>query len=290
MQSLWMLAASLLFSIMAATAKFASADIGTFSMVFYRGLFGVVILGAWCLISKRSLKTNYLFGHFKRSAAGTMGLAMWLYCLAFLPLSTGTTLNYTSPLFMAAILVAGALWSKQAPEWKLVGACVAGFAGVLMILQPEFHAGDLVPGLIGLGSGLLSSIAYLQIKQLSKLNEPDWRVVFYFSVFNLIFGLAGHLLFEKPDVYTSQSICAVFILGLSATAAQLAMTRSFSAGNLLLSSVLSFSSIVFASLFGIFIFGDAPGMETYLGIAVIVAAGVTATMVTKRGTRKNSNS
>lgn len=277
-----MLAASFLFALMAAAVKFVSADIGTFTLVFYRGLFGIATLGVWCWATGKTIRTPYLAGHFKRSAAGTTALAMWLYCLAYLPLSTGTTLNYTSPLFMAALLVIGAVIYKRPVEWKLVLACVVGFAGVVEVLQPEFRAGDLYPALIGLGSGFLSAIAYLQIKQLAKMHEPDWRVVFYFSVFNLVFGLVGHWLFEKPDVYTTSSIIGIIVIGTSATLAQLCMTRSFSAGNLLLSSILSFSGIVFASVFGVLIFDDATTLETYIGIAIIVAAGATASVVTKR--------
>ncbi|MDO4937727.1 MAG: DMT family transporter [Sutterellaceae bacterium] len=282
MQSLWMLAASFLFALMAGAVKLASADIGTFTLVFYRGLFGIVILGAWCMATGRSLKTKYTWGHVKRSVSGTVALAMWLYCLAFLPLSTGTTLNYTSPLFMSAILVAAAFLYKRPVEWKLVLACIVGFVGVVEVLQPEFRSGDLVPALVGLGSGLCSAIAYIQIKQLSQFHEPDWRVVFYFSICNAVFGLVGHLLFEKPDVYTVQSILCIVVVGVSATVAQLMMTRSFSAGNLLLSSILSFSGIVFACIFGVFFFGDVTTFETYIGIAIIIVAGATASVVTKR--------
>ena len=282
MQSLWMLLASFLFSVMAAGVKLASPDIGTFSMVFYRGLFGMVILGGWSLYCGRSLKTPCLMSHIKRSAAGTTALAMWLYSLVWLPLSTGTTLNYTSPLFMAAILTTTALLKGRPVEYKLVAACLLGFAGVVEVLQPEINAEDFWPGLCGLGSGLLSAIAYIQIKELSQMHEPEWRVVFYFSLFNLVFGLVGHWLFEAPDVYTAESVSYIFLVGLSATLAQIAMTKSYGSGNLLLSSILSFSGIVFACIFSVLIFNDTTEATTYAGIAIIIAAGVWASIITKR--------
>ncbi len=290
MQSLWMLLASFLFALMAAGVKLASPDIGTFSMVFYRGLFGVVILGGWSLYLGRSLRTPCIMSHMKRSAAGTISLAMWLWSLVWLPLSTGTTLNYTSPLFMAAILTATALLKGRPVEYKLIAACLLGFAGVVEVLQPEVSAEDFLPGLVGLGSGLLSAIAYIQIKELAQMHEPEWRVVFYFSLFNLVFGLIGHWLFEAPDVYTVKSVSYVFLVGLSATLAQIAMTRSYGSGNLLLSSILSFSGIVFACLFSVLIFGDSTEVTTYAGIAVIIAAGIWASMITKRPKDKKAAS
>ncbi|MDY6010248.1 MAG: DMT family transporter [Duodenibacillus sp.] len=282
MQSLWMLLASFLFAVMASTVKLASPDLGTFTMVAWRGLFGVVLLGGWSLARGRSMRTDYFASHMARSGAGTLALAMWMYALVYLPLSTGTTLNYTSPLWMALLLSIAALIKGERIEYKLIAVCLVGFAGVVQVLQPEFHASDVLPAALGLASGLLSAVAYIQIKQLSNLKEPEWRVVFYFSLFNLVFGVTGHLLFEEPDVYTVRSALCAVGCGLSATIAQIAMTRSYGSGNLLVSSILSFSGIVFASLIGITVFDDPVQLTTYLGIALIIAAGVAASVLTKK--------
>ena len=256
MQSLWMLLASFLFAVMASTVK--------------------------SLARGRSMRTDYFASHMARSGAGTLALAMWMYALVYLPLSTGTTLNYTSPLWMALLLSIAALIKGERIEYKLIAVCLVGFAGVVQVLQPEFHASDVLPAALGLASGLLSAVAYIQIKQLSNLKEPEWRVVFYFSVFNLVFGVTGHLLFEEPDVYTVRSALCAVGCGLSATIAQIAMTRSYGSGNLLVSSILSFSGIVFASLIGITVFDDPVQLTTYLGIALIIAAGVAASVLTKK--------
>ncbi len=85
-----------------------------------------------------------------------------------------------------------------------------------------------------------------------------------------------------PDVYTARSVFYIFLVGLSATLAQIAMTRSYGSGNLLLSSILSFSGIIFACILSVLIFNDTTEITTYAGIAVIIAAGVWASVVTKR--------
>lgn len=211
---------------------------------------------------------------------------MWLYAVANLPLSTGMTLNYTSPLFMAAFVVGAALWYKRPVQWQLVVATVVGFAGVVEVLQPEFHAGDMFPALIGLASGLLSAVAYMQIRELTRLNEPDWRVVFYFTLFNIVFGAVTHPIFDQPDVYTTKSVLCIIAAGSSATLAQIALTKSYGSGNLLLSSILSFSAIVFAVIMGVVIFGDPIELQSLLGIAIIIFAGVCASVITKRASAR----
>ena len=196
------------------------------------------------------------------------------------------TFNYTSPLFMAAFVVGAALWYKKPVQWQLVVATVVGFAGVVEVLQPEFHAGDMFPALIGLASGLLSAVAYMQIRELTRLNEPDWRVVFYFTLFNIIFGAVTHPIFDQPDVYTTKSVLCIIVAGSSATLAQIALTKSYGSGNLLLSSILSFSAIVFAVIMGVVIFGDPIELQSLLGIAIIIFAGVCASVITKRASAR----
>ena len=88
MQSLWMLAAAFLFSLMAACTKWCSDYFSTFELVFYRSLFGMVSLGLWVLWQKKDLRTHLWFSHIKRSCFGTLGLTIWFYTLAVLPLGT----------------------------------------------------------------------------------------------------------------------------------------------------------------------------------------------------------
>ncbi len=287
MQSVWMLLASLLFAVMAACVKLGSPEVGSLSMVFWRGLFGVLIMGGWAMICGRNLNTPYVLSHLKRSGLGTVALALWLFSVTVLPLPTGMTLNYTSPLFMAAFLTTGALVRGRLVEWGLVAATCVGFVGVVIVLQPEFQSGQEIAGFCGLLSGMLSALAYFQIRELTELHEPEWRVVFYFSVFNLVFGLVTHGLFEPSDVYTMKSVSCIVGAGVSATLAQICMTKAFGSGNLLLSSILSFSGIVFATFIGLFIFGDPISLQSASGIVIIILAGVTASVMTKRRKTKS---
>ncbi len=277
-----MLVASLLFAVQAAFVKVAGTQVGALEFVGYRGLFGILLIGIWAYATGRPIRTNYLFSHFNRGFLGTTGMWMWLYTVAFLPLGTSMTLNNTSPLFMSLIVLGLCFVKSEKIEWGLILATFIGFAGVVMILQPEFREGDLMPALIALGSGLMSALAYFQVKQLSVLKEPAWKVVFYFSIFNAVFGFGGHLLFEPPSVYNSTTLLCIVGTGLTASLAQVCMTQAYGAGNLLLSALLQFSGIIFACLIGWLFFGDALGLTTYIGIVIIICAGATASIITKR--------
>ncbi len=286
MQSLWMLAASFLFSLMAAFTKLGANDFGTFELVFYRSLFGVAFLASWTAFKGKTLRTPFFWPHIKRSFFGTFALTIWFLAIAYLPLGTSMTLNYTSPLYMAGILTIIALRRKKPIHAGMLLAVAAGFLGIVLVLQPEIRAGDEAPALIGLTAGFFSALAYLQVKQLANLKEPDWRIVFYFTLFGTVWGFAGALFTTGLTPLTFANIPALLGIGASATGAQLCMTRAWSAGNMLLNNAFQFSAIVFAAFIGFFFFGEPLAPSAMIGIAIIIAAGVGASVLTKKQSAK----
>ena len=282
-KSLWMLLASFLFALMAVFTKLGAADFGTFELVFYRSLCGMLVILVWTQVKGMRLSTPNVKSHFLRSFLGTFALTIWTYSLARLPLGTSMTLNYTSPLYMTLIVIALALRQGQSVSWKMAAAVFLGFFGVTLVLQPELHAGQEVPALVGLCSGFFSALAYFQIKQLSAMREPEWRIVFYFTLFGTVWGFAGQYLSEGHYTpLTAENLPALLGMGLCATGAQLAMTRSWGADNLLLTSAFQYSAIIFAALFGFAVFDDPISLSAAAGIAVIIFAGVWATLLSKR--------
>ena len=111
--------------------------------------------------------------------------------------------------------------------------------------------------------------------------EPEWRVVFYFSLTGTILGGAGTL----PAGFTSHTpsgLTLLAVIGVSTLLAQLAMTRAYGRGRTLAAANLQFSAIVFASALGVLLFDDRIPLIGWAGIAVIVASGIASTALTAR--------
>src|SRR5207248_3031016 len=87
--------------------------------------------------------------------------------------------------FMFAAMGVVVMLGERFSGW-LIGAIALGFAGVGILLQPTFQGGKETAALIGLFSGVFSAWAYLSVRTLGKLGEPDWRVVFWFTVIGSI--------------------------------------------------------------------------------------------------------
>lgn len=279
--SLWMLAAAFFFALMASFTKFSSDEFGTFELVFYRASFGAAVIFIWARAAGRSLATSLWKAHVFRSFLGTLALTIWFFAIAHLPLGTAMTLNYTSPLYMAAILAVIAVRRSEKIDLGLTAAIIAGFAGVAMVLKPEVDPETIVPAVVGLSSGFFAALAYWQVKELSAMKEPEWRIVFYFSLFGAAWGAAGELLFGELHVPEASDAAPLLGLGVSATLAQLSMTRAWSRGNMHLSAVLQFSGIIFAALIGLFFFNEAVSIASWIGMLVIAASGAAATILAK---------
>ena len=152
MQSLWMLVASLLFSVMSVCVKLASAQYSTSEIVCYRGLIGMLILGSLLRLHGGTLRTTMGASHFWRGLVGVAALWLWFFAIGQLPLAMAVTLNAMSPLWIAAMLFTASLRKgRNLPDWRLVLAILMGFAGVILLLQPSIHASQLIEELKAAG-------------------------------------------------------------------------------------------------------------------------------------------
>lgn len=281
-QSLWSLAAAALFSLMAAFVKLCAGHFSTFELVFYRSLFGVISIAVFVATHHYTLATTHFWGHIKRSVMGTLSVFIWFMTLGLLPLSTNITLTYTTPLFMAANFILLAFLRHQKAPWMLCLSIITGFIGVVIALQPTFGSEMLVPSLLCLFVSFIDLIVYWQIKELGDLKEPSWRIVFYFTLFGTLGGAAGTFFFGGFHSISWESGACLAGIAVTATLAQLCTTRSYAAGNMLLSSCLGFSAIPFSALFGWLFFNDAITWLMIAGMTLIIAAGCLATITVKQ--------
>ncbi|TNF55369.1 MAG: DMT family transporter [Burkholderiales bacterium] len=286
MQALWMLLASFFFASMGVCIKFASVHYNSFEIVAYRGAVGVLFLLAVTRTRGVSLRTSVPMMHFWRSVVGTIALTSWFVAIAALPLATAVTLNYMSSVWIAAFLLGGALLmqGRNAPirrQGPLFLTVLAGFAGVAMMLRPTLNEDQVVGALVGLMSGVFSAFAYLQVAALSRAGEPESRTVFYFSCGAVIAGLLG-MAFMGASPLRWPTALWLLPIGLLAVLGQLCMTRAYSRGATMVVANLQYTGIVFAGLFGITIFGDRLPLMGWLGMALIVASGILATVLRAR--------
>ena len=279
MTSSWMLVAGLLFAAMGLFVKLASAHFGAAEIAFYRSFITMVVAFAVLHWQGVTVKTTYFQGHAVRGIVGGISLIGFFYAIAELPLATALTLNYTSPIFLAIATVV--VLGERFSSW-LVVAIVTGFVGVALLLQPTFEEGKSGPAMIGLFSGVLAAWAYLAVRTLGRMGETDWRVVFYFGLTASVLCGIWQGVTARFTSLTWETAAILAAVGLSGTAAQVAMTRAWRTGNTLVVGSLSYSTLVFAALLAFAVYREVPSMLEWAGMAVIIVSGLIAMRVEKK--------
>src|SRR5450631_1335463 len=274
-----MLVAGFFFAMMGVFVKLGAGEFDAAEMAFYRSFVGLFFIGALVVGRKGTIRTSYFAGHVTRSVVGSISLIGYFYAMSKLPLATAQTLNYTSPIFLAIATVV--VLGERFTYW-LIGAIVLGFAGVALLLQPTMQGGNESAAWIGLFSGVFAAWAYLSVRSLGKLGEPDYRVVFWFTLIGSIICAAWQLATSSFHPIHWSNVWIVVGIGFCGTIAQLAMTRAYRTGNTLVVGSLSYSTLVFGALAAFVIGNERLAPLELAGMAVIIASGILAMRVEKK--------
>jgi S-adenosylmethionine uptake transporter len=286
-----MVLASFLFALMGICVKLASQQFSTGEIVMYRGLVGALVMVVLVRLRGDSLRTPVPWMHVWRSIVGVSSLCLWFYAIGGLPLATAMTLNYMSPIWMALFLIGGAvLLGGTRVDTRLVATVLVGFVGVAAILRPSIDRDQLWFGVVGVFSGMLSALAYLQITALGRAGEPETRVVFYFSCGGTVAGAALTLLQGGASRgHDLRGWLLVLGVGGFATVAQLAMTRAFAIGRPLVNASLQYLGIAFSFVAGVVLFDDPVHPLALLGMTMVIGAGIAATRLRHAGAAPRQN-
>jgi drug/metabolite transporter (DMT)-like permease len=275
--SLWMLVAALGFAVMGALVKVGAQKFSSAELVFYRSVFGLIVIWLYIYSRKLPLATPVLFKQMSRALVGFASLVLFFYAIAHLPLATAITLNYTSPLFLAVFTP---FLLHEKPKKTLFITLAMGFAGVMLLLKPSMSHQDWLAGCLGLFSGLGAALAYVHVKQLGQLHEPDWRTVFYFTLLSTI-GAGLWMLFDSFHAVSWTDLPVLLGLGVSATIGQLAMTRAYRTGDTLVVASLAYVTVVLASLFGVIWWHEHLSFDAWLAIGLIILSGIISLRATR---------
>jgi len=239
-------------------------------IVLFRGVPSVILLFFWVRLTHRSARPISWKFHIWRNVAGITSMWLGFYALAHLPLSTAISLNYTAPLFIAGWMLG---WGAGQRDPVRILAVLLGFFGVVGVLRPSIEHDHWLAAAFGLGAGALSAVAMLQIRQLGRVGEPEWRTVLIFSsaVCLSSFGGLGIEGWAHLDVKAWLALTGLGVVGM---VGQLAMTRAFGLGSALLTAALQYTTIIFAALLGIIFWGDHPDLIAWAGMALIIASGL----------------
>ena len=252
--------------------KLGGENFSSTELVFYRSSISLIFIIMMMQWNKVTYTSHYLKLHLTRSLIGFISLLLFFYAINRLPLSTAISLNYTSPIFLGLLMPI--ILNRKIKKWLFLAVTI-GFVGVFFILKPTFENQNYFAGLIGLFSGFGAAMAYLFVTQLGQLKEPSLRTIFYFTLISTICS-GVMLLFNDVNSIYYKDILILLCLGISATIAQIAITKAYRVGNTLGNAGLSYLTIIFSTIIGVSWFDEFIDWQSAIGILLIIISGIFA--------------
>ena len=257
--------AAFFFSLMTLFIRLAG-DVPTFQKAFFRNAFAAVV--AVIMLAKSDQKFRVKKGSlpflFCRAGFGVMGIITNFWAIDHLVLSDANILNKMSPFFAIIISV---IILKEIPSYFEWGCVLFAFIGAIFVVHPTAGIASL-PALVGLFSGLCAGTAYVFVRLLGTHGERGPVIVCFFSIFSTII-LTPFMIVNYKPMETRQWIFLI-LCGLCATGGQLGITAAYTHAPAKEISVFDYSQVVFAAIWGLFIFGEMPDVLSIIGYTIII--------------------
>ena len=265
-----MLLSVLLFSIMDATDKWLGSSYPTQQIMFFRC--AVAIIPVSIIIYTRGgisiLKTQQPALHLLRSILGISAMGLAFYAFSLMRLADAISILHASPIIMTALSVFLLRESVGIHRWSTV---LAGFIGMLIVVRPG--EGMLASGSIFmLIAAVLIGFTTIIIRHLTARDDPVC-ITFYFTVTGVIVSAIGISLLGW-NTPTPRDWIFLSAVGLFGGIAQYLMTVSYRHAKIAIVAPLKYSSIAIGGFFGYLIWGEIPDLQSFTGIAIIVASGL----------------
>ncbi len=277
----WMLLTGLLFVGVTGIVRHLGSDMSPMQAAFIRYVFGLFLLAPVFLRLKgprlftRPFLTRRLGLHALRGLAHGIGVMLWFYAMARIPIAEVTALGFTAPIFTT---IGAALFLGERLRLRRIGAVLVGFGGALVILRPGFQALDM-GAVAQLVAAPLFAISFLVSKKLTE-TESNASIVAYMAIFVTLVLLPPALLVWRTPSW--DELLWLGVTAILATLGHFTLTQAFRSAEITVTQPFSFIQLLWATLLGLYVFGERPDMWTWAGGAVIVAS---ATYIVHREAR-----
>lgn len=261
--------AAFFFSLMTVMVHLAG-DLPTMQKTLFRNLVAAII--SWIMLfAERQpihIRRSDVPDLLMRSICGTLGMICNFYAIDRLNISDANMLNKLSPFFamlMSIVILKEKVGKK---EWAIV---IVAFIGALFVIKPGFDM-STGPALLGALGGFGAGVAYTFVRKLGKKGVTGTIVVMFFSTFSALFCLPFFVFSYEP--MTMRQLLCLCGAGLTAAGGQLAITAAYTYAPAKEISVYDYTQVIFAAVWGYFIFGQRPDVFSVIGYIIIIGAAV----------------
>ena len=276
----WMIVTGLIFVAVTATVRHMGPTLPAAEAAFLRYVIGFALLGPQIVRLASHLPERSVLKLFTvRGVAHALGVSLWFYAMARIPIAEVTAIGYLTPV----LVTLGAVVAFGEPlVMRRVAGVVIGFAGALIIIRPGFEAVSL--GQVAqLAAAAFFAVSYLATKRLTAMASPEDIVV----MLTLFVTVALLPLALWDWVWpTWRDIVHLTIAAVLATLGHWTMTKALEAAPISVTQPVNFLQLVWASLVGFVFFAEVIDVFVVTGGLIIITAATLISRAEAKAARK----
>lgn len=252
-----------------ALGKWLTAIYPIMQIAWVRSLFGIALIFGFALFSGRlgQLRTRQPGWHLFRGVTSVVTMLGLFYGLKHIPLAEFIAIVFSAPFFIALLSPRFLSEYVSRRSWY---AIAIGFLGILLVARPEpghFHLAHLTT----LCVTALVAILVVSARYLST-SESALALNFYMYPLNILIPTWWAIRDWVPPTPTDWLL--LLAIGLTSTIAVTCGLQAMRHARPATIAPLDYARLVWITLLGYFIWGEFPAPVTWIGIAIIVAAGI----------------
>jgi len=270
------------FSVMEILVKFLSSSYPIGELVFFRGFFGLLPI-IFIMPKKKffqNFKTKKIKLHIFRTITGCFALISIFFGLKYLPLADAISITFAAPIFATIFSI---FFVKEIVGKKRWFAVLIGFLGILIILKPGtslFSIYSIFPILFCVGFAASASL----IRILSK-TDKNYLISFYYTA-----GLTLVSLFLDPlswKIPLFKDCLLLISIGIIGSLGNIIITEAYRKSEISLITPIKYLNLIFAIVFGYYLFNEVPEVSTLIGSVLIIVSTVIIFIRERKLNKKN---
>ncbi len=254
------------FSVMALLIKLAGADLHVTQVIFVRQLVMLVVMAPGIINNfPAALKTAQPLMHLARLAVALVAMLCGFTAVINLPLADATAIGFAKSLFVTIFAI---IFLKESVGIRRWSATLIGFGGVMIMLQPG-SAGFNIYGVYAATAAVAAGLVMVLLRIISRTDPPSCLLFYQGAGVAIILALPAIYFWQPPTITQWMLLLGV---GLSGYFSQLCNIYAYKFGEASLLAPLEYTRIIYATVIGLVVFGDLPGVNTTIGAIIVILA------------------
>jgi len=285
---LYILVGMAIFSIQDALIKFVFQDAALYELYFGRTSTAFFLLTSYLILSKKKivLKTHYPFLTIFRVICFFFGFSLFYFSITFMSLAMANALFFSSPFFISILAM---VFLKEKIGTRRWAAIFVGFVGVYIVLNPDFENFNMM-NLAPVGCALCYATSmtitkitsdkdniYTQMLHLY-IGAITISILFFIFTgdgqFNTFTDPAFQFIFREWFTNPVYAWPIIIVMGITATFSFYFVFSAYSIASPSVVSLFEYSLIIWSIIIGYLLFNDIPNIRTFIGVILIVSAGI----------------